>query len=55
MREDEVMKAILIIGCLFLIGCTDVNGAKEAIENTGLEPVNVGGYGILSCSEKLKI
>jgi len=47
------MKKLILMGCLvILVGCTDVKGATEAIKNTGLDPVKVGGYALFKCSEK---
>ncbi len=48
------MKKLLLISAsvLLLSGCTDAKGSIEAIKNTGLEPVKVGGYSWFACSEK---
>jgi len=43
---------LILTTAIVLCACTDVPGATEAIKNTGLEPIEVGGYDLFSCSEK---
>lgn len=46
------MKKTILILVLFLCACTDVDGATKAIEDMGMTPTKVGGYGYFSCSDK---
>jgi hypothetical protein len=43
--------ALAVIVVLLLSGCTDEEGATEAIKDMGLTPIAVGGYGWFDCSE----
>jgi hypothetical protein len=53
-KEIEMKKLILVLGVLSLTACTDKSGAINALQNSGLEPVKVGGHAWFACSEKDK-
>lgn len=40
---------VVVAAALLLSACTDKKGATEALESSGLKPVDVGGYAWLSC------
>ncbi len=44
-------KILLLASILLLSACTDPPRAIEAIENTGLKPISVGGYSFFGCSK----
>jgi len=49
------MKNFFIVGLLalsvFLVGCTDPNGTREALLNAGFTNIETQGYGWFNCSE----
>jgi hypothetical protein len=45
-------KKILTLSIVTILtaSCTDEKGARRAIENEGMHPIEVGGYDVFACS-----
>lgn len=43
---------ILLTTCFALAGCTDVEGAKRALEAEGFEKVSITGYRFFGCGKE---
>lgn len=44
-------KIAIVLTTLFMFGCTDPSGAKEALKAQGFSDINITGYKMFMCSE----
>lgn len=45
-------KIIAMFAVMFMVGCTDADGARSTLRKNGYENINITGYSFLSCDEK---
>jgi len=46
-----IKKLILLVAAVALASCTDPDGARKALLDDGVEPVDVGGYAWFTCGK----
>lgn len=45
-------KIIAMLAVMFMVGCTDTDGARSTLHKNGYENIRITGYSFLSCDEK---